>query len=76
MEIGNWRGVYGAPGTTPAQRDALTAMVVKATQSKAWAAAIEKNNWMPALLTGKAFDDFVDKDFSSLRATMVRAGMV
>ena len=68
--------MYGAPGITQAQRDALTAMVVKATQSKAWAAAIEKNNWMPALLTGKAFDEFVDKDFSSLRATMVRAGMV
>ena len=49
---------------------------MKATQSKAWAAAVEKNNWMPALLTGKAFDEFVDKDFSSLRATMVRAGMV
>ena len=76
VEIGNWRGVYGAPGITPAQRDALTAMVVKATQSKAWAEAVKKNNWMPALLTGKAFDEFVDRDFASLRATMVRAGMV
>ena len=76
VEIGNWRGVYGAPGITPAQRDALTAMIVKATQSKSWAASLEKNGWTPALLTGKAFDDFVDKDFSSLRATMVRAGMV
>lgn len=76
VEIGNWRGVYGAPGLTPAQREALTAMVVKATQSKAWQAALAKNNWTPALLTGKAFDEFVDRDFSALRATMVRAGMV
>jgi len=76
VEIGNWRGVYGAAGITPAQRDALTDMVVKATQSKAWQAALVKNNWTPALLTGKAFDEFVDKDFSALRATMVRAGMV
>ena len=76
VEIGNWRGVYGAPGITQAQRDALTEMVVKATKSKAWAAAVEKNNWTPALLTGKAFDEFVDRDFSTLRATMVRAGMV
>ena len=76
VEIGNWRGVYGAPGITPAQRDALTDMVVKATKSKAWQDALVKNNWMPALLTGKAFDEFVDRDFSSLRATMVRAGMV
>ncbi|MDO9434378.1 tripartite tricarboxylate transporter substrate binding protein [Hydrogenophaga sp.] len=76
VEIGNWRGVYGAAGITQAQRDALTDMVVKATKSKSWAAAVEKNNWTPAVLTGKAFDEFVDRDFSSLRATMIRAGMV
>ena len=76
VEIGNWRGVYGAAGITPAQRAALTDMVVKATKSKAWQDALVKNNWMPALLTGKEFDAFVDKDFSALRATMVRAGMV
>ncbi|MDO9029274.1 MAG: tripartite tricarboxylate transporter substrate-binding protein [Hydrogenophaga sp.] len=75
VEIGNWRGVYGAAGITPAQRDALTDMIVKATKSKAWQEALVKNNWTPALLTGKAFDEFVDRDFSSLRATMVRAGM-
>ena len=72
VEIGNWRGVYGAAGITPEQRAALTDMIVKATKSKAWQDALVKNNWTPALLTGKAFDEFVDKDF----ATMVRAGMV
>jgi putative tricarboxylic transport membrane protein len=76
VEIGNWRGVYGAAGITPEQRAALTEMIVKATKSKAWQDALVKNNWMPALLTGKEFDAFVDKDFSTLRATMVRAGMV
>jgi putative tricarboxylic transport membrane protein len=76
VEIGNWRGVYGAAGITPEQRAALTDMIVKATKSKAWQDALVKNNWTPALLTGKAFDEFVDKDFSALRATMVRAGMV
>ncbi len=76
VEIGNWRGVYGAAGITSAQRDALTEMVIKATKSKAWQDALAKNNWTPALLTGKAFDEFVDRDFAALRATMVRAGMV
>jgi len=74
--IGNWRGVYGAAGITDAQRKALTEMVVKATKTKAWAEALEKNGWTPALLTGKDFEDFVDRDFASLRATMVKAGMV
>jgi putative tricarboxylic transport membrane protein len=76
VEIGNWRGVYGAPGITPEQRKALVDMVVKATKSKAWAEAMEKNAWTPALLTGVEFEDFVDREFASLRATMVKAGMI
>ena len=51
-------------------------MVVKATKTKAWAEALEKNKWTPALLAGKPFEDFVDDVFARLRATMVKAGMV
>ena len=76
VEIGNWRGVYGAPNITPDQRKALIEMLVKAVKSKAWAEALEKNNWTPALLTGADFEKFVDDDFASLRATMVKSGMV
>ncbi len=74
--IGNWRGVYGAPGITAPQRKELTDMVLKALKSKAWAEAMEKNNWTPAVLTGAEFEKFVDDDFASLRATMVKSGMV
>jgi putative tricarboxylic transport membrane protein len=76
VEIGNWRGVYGAPGITADQRKALVDLVVKATKSKAWAEALEKNSWTSALLTGADFEKFVDDDFASLRATMVKSGMV
>ena len=74
--LGNWRGVYGPAGITPEQRAGLTAMVTSATQSKAWAEALEKNRWTPALLTGKAFDDFVDTEFANLRGTMHLSGML
>jgi putative tricarboxylic transport membrane protein len=74
--IGNWRGVYGAPGITAPQRKELTDMVLKALKSKAWAEAMERNNWTPAVLTGAEFEKFVDDDFASLRATMVKSGMV
>ncbi len=76
IEIGNWRGVYGAPGITPEQRKALIEMIVKATKTKSWQEAMDKNNWTAALQTGKEFEDFVDREFASLRATMVKAGMV
>ena len=74
--IGNWRGVYGAPGITPEQRKELIAMIVKATKSKSWLEALEKNDWTPALLTGADFEKFVDDEFASLRATMVKSGML
>ena len=74
--IGNWRGVYGAAGITPAQRNALVDMIVKATKTKSWAESLEKNGWTPALLTGDAFAKFVDDDFASLRAVMVKSGMI
>jgi putative tricarboxylic transport membrane protein len=74
--IGNWRGVYGAPGITPAQRKALTDMIIKATKSKGWAETLDKNGWTPALLTGPEFDKFVDDEFASLRAVMVKSGML
>ena len=74
--LGNWRGVYGGPGITPEQRAALTDIIVKATKSKSWADDLAKNGWTSALLTGKAFDDFVDDDFAALRGTMHLAGML
>ena len=76
VEIGNWRGVYGAPGINAEQRKALIAMVDKAVKSKAWAEALEKNGWTPAWLAGEEFGNFVDSEFASLRATMVKSGMV
>ncbi|MBL0252566.1 MAG: tripartite tricarboxylate transporter substrate binding protein, partial [Polaromonas sp.] len=66
-----WRAWHYA-----AQRTALTDIIIKATKSKAWAEVLEKNGWMPAVLTGKAFDDFVDNEFASLRGTMHLAGML
>ena len=74
--IGNWRGVYGAGGITPDQRKALAEMIVKATKTKAWAESLEKNNWTPALMTGPAFEKFVDDEFASLRAVMAKSGMI
>jgi putative tricarboxylic transport membrane protein len=76
IEIGNWRGVYAPAGLTAAQRKGLTDMVLKATKSKSWAESLEKNNWTSAWMANPAFDDFVDREFASLRATMVKSGMI
>ncbi|MFH0131177.1 tripartite tricarboxylate transporter substrate binding protein [Variovorax sp. EL159] len=76
VEIGNWRGVYGAPGISAEQRKALTDMVLAAMKSASWAESLKKNDWTPAVLSGDAFAKFVDDDFASLRAIMTKSGMV
>ena len=76
VEIGNWRGVYGGPGISAEQRNTLTAQVLSALKTKSWAETLEKNAWTPAVLSGPAFDKFVDDEFASMRATMVKSGMV
>ena len=76
VEIGNWRGVYGAPGITPEQRKAPIDLVLAALKTPAWNEAMKKNDWTPAVLSGDAFAKFVDEEFASLRATMHKSGMV
>ena len=76
VSIGNWRGVYGAPGISAEQRKALVDAVVKATKSKSWADSIAKNNWTPALMTGDEFGKYVDEEHARLRALMVKVGML
>lgn len=76
VEIGNWRGVYAAPGISPEAQKALVDMITAVFRNKSWIDALEKNGWTPALLTGKAFHDFVDQEFAMLRAVMVKSGMI
>jgi putative tricarboxylic transport membrane protein len=76
VEIGNWRGLYAPPGISAEQRKTLTELVVQATKSKSWAESIDKNGWTPALLAGPEFDAFVDREFATLRAIMVKSGMI
>lgn len=76
VEIGNWRGVYGAPGITDAQRKALTDAVMKAAQHKSWTDALAANNWTPAPMFGDEFAKFVDADHKRVEESMKAVGMV
>ncbi len=76
VEIGNWRGVYGAPGLSPAQRKALTDLVLATVKTKTWQESLGKNDWTTSVMTGPEFDDFVDREFAGLRAVMVKSGMI
>lgn len=76
LEIGNWRGVYGAAGLTPAQRKELTDAVVAATKTKGWQDNLKANAWASSLLTGDEFAAFVDAEHARLRAMLVKVGLL
>lgn len=62
VELANWRGVFGAPGITTPQRDALVKLVKAATDSAAWKATLEKFGWAPIFLAGDDYKRFVEED--------------
>ena len=62
VELANWRGIFGAPAITTAQRDALIKIVRGATESKAWKETLEKLNWSPIFLGGDAYKKFIEED--------------
>lgn len=76
LEIGNWRGVYGAAGLTPAQRKELIDAVIAATKTKSWQDNLKSNAWNPSLLTGDEFANFVDGEHARLRAMLVKVGLI
>jgi putative tricarboxylic transport membrane protein len=51
-------------------------MVLAAARSKSWKESLEKNDWTPAVMSGPEFAKFVDDEFASLLAIMVKSGMV
>jgi putative tricarboxylic transport membrane protein len=69
VELGNWRGVFGAPGVTPQQRDALVKLVKDATETPAWKGTLEKLGWTPVFLGGDDYKKFLDEDIK--RTTVI-----
>ncbi|MGH6610059.1 MAG: Bug family tripartite tricarboxylate transporter substrate binding protein [Burkholderiaceae bacterium] len=68
--LGNWRGVFAAPGITPAQRDALVAAVKAATESPAWKESLSKYGWEPWYLYGDQYKAFIEDDVKRISAIL------
>jgi putative tricarboxylic transport membrane protein len=75
VELGNWRGVFGAPGLAPAQRDALVAAVRGATESPAWKESLQKFGWESAFLGGEDYRRFVVAEVARLGAIVESLGL-
>lgn len=75
IELGNWRGVFGAPGITAQQRDALVKLVKDATETPAWKATLDKMGWTSVFLGGDDYRRFIDEDTRRVTAIIESLGL-
>ena len=73
--LGNWRGIFGAPGISTAQRDALIAALRAGVESAAWKETLAKFGWESVFLAGDAFKTFVEEDTQRITGIMARLGL-
>jgi putative tricarboxylic transport membrane protein len=59
VDLANWRGVFGAPGITKAQRDELIKAVEKAVKSKEWKDTLKRQEWDDFYLAGDAYGQYI-----------------
>jgi putative tricarboxylic transport membrane protein len=75
VELGNWRGVFGAPGISAEQRDRLVSLMKAATDTPTWKQTSEKLGWAPVFLGGEAFRAFLEQDTKRVAAIIDSLGL-
>jgi putative tricarboxylic transport membrane protein len=73
--LGNWRGIFGAPGISQAQRDQLVKLVQAATETPAWKDTLNKMGWTAWFLPGDQFKAFLEEDTRRVVAIMDSLGL-
>ena len=73
--LGNWRGVFGAPGISTAQRDALIGAVKTAVESAAWKDTLAKMGWESVFISGDDYRKFVEDDTKRIRGILDSLGL-
>ncbi|MBR0670239.1 Bug family tripartite tricarboxylate transporter substrate binding protein [Neoroseomonas soli] len=74
--IGNWRGLFGAPGINAAQRQALVDFTTALHALPAWRDLMKTRGWDDAFLTGTAFEEFLARDQRETEAVLRDIGLV
>ena len=75
VELFNWRGVFGAPGTTADQQKALIALLDKMVKGPTWQAELKKRDWTGIYLAGEAFAKYVDSEIARITGILKDLGL-
>lgn len=75
VEIQNWRSVSAAPGITPEQKKALSDIIAKAVESKAWKDLLAQKGWVNTYLAGPEFEAQLAKDIAATQTILKDVGL-
>lgn len=71
----NWRGVFGAPGISGAQRDQLVTLLTRMAESTAWKDLLAQRKWTDVFLAGDGFARELAADIADTEAVMKDLGL-
>ncbi|KQW00806.1 tripartite tricarboxylate transporter substrate binding protein [Rhizobacter sp. Root1221] len=74
--LANWRALFGAPGTSEAQKAELVAAVDKAVKTPSWKETLDKNEWNDLYLSGDAFKAFLETEQPRIAKVVSSLGMI
>ena len=73
--MANWRGVFGAPGISSAQREGLINFMTAVTRSEAWRKELETRKWTDVFMTEQPFQRELESDIAKTEAVMKELGL-
>ncbi len=71
----NWRGIVAPPDLPPADVTALRALVGQMHASAEWGAAVSRNGWTDAYLTGDAYGEFLREESDRVAGVLADLGL-
>jgi putative tricarboxylic transport membrane protein len=75
VELFNWRGVFGAPGITAAQRAALVGLFDRMVAGPTWKSELEKKDWTGIYLAGDAYGQFLMAEIERITGILKDIGL-
>jgi len=75
VSLYNWRGVFAAPGITPAQRTALVGLFDRMVAGPAWKKTLETRGWEGIYLSGDAYGTYVNNEITRITAILKDLGL-
>lgn len=76
LAMGNWRGIVGAPGMSPAAQKLWVERIEKLSAMPEWKAELAKTGLESAFLGGAEFGAFMESENARIRPILTEMGLV